>query len=254
METLKAAAADAKATFAERLAAAKALKGRSAANPATGSAELDLLARGTCPTADEVSKPYFVEARRAFAACASDDTTRERILSAAIAAEPGNDELRIEYVWAAFGSGQDARALMATEPILQGSQYYSQNYSEGYGSEYGDAEAGPQRLPVLASMKPEDSSKLFWWAIHAREKRHESDEALTLVRSALSSEKAVARQHILEEEQKRLEAEAARRQENEARAPKIHAELDQDRVVRPRLLPGMPFTPRKRAVNEGDAE
>jgi hypothetical protein len=42
--------------------------------------------------------------------------------------------------------------------------------------------------------------------------------------------------------------------ENEARAPKIHAELDQDRVVRPRLLPGMPFTPRKATKSEEDAE
>src|SRR5664279_4042243 len=62
---LATAAADPKATYAERLVAAKALKGRGVANPATGSAELDLLARGGCPGADEVSKPYFVEARRA---------------------------------------------------------------------------------------------------------------------------------------------------------------------------------------------
>jgi hypothetical protein len=70
----------------------------------------------------------------------------------------------------------------------------------------------------------------------------------------MSSETDSSRRHALEEEQKRLETDAAREQENESRAPKIHAELDQDRVVRPRLLPGMPFTPRKAAMNKEDAE
>ena len=57
---LTAVAADPKATYAERLAAAKALKGHGAASPQPGSAELDLLARGGCPSADEASKPFFV--------------------------------------------------------------------------------------------------------------------------------------------------------------------------------------------------
>jgi tetratricopeptide (TPR) repeat protein len=254
LETLTAAAADPKATYAERLAAAKALKGRGATNPVTGSAELDLLARGGCPSADEASKPYFVEARRAAAACAADDKTRERILSAAIAAEPANIALRIEYVWAAFASGRDAQALVAAERILQGAEYYSQEDSEGYNSEYGDSNSRAPELFSLSTMKAEDATKLLWLAIHAREKRHESDEALTLVRDGLRLEHDAQKSHALEEEQKRLETEAARIEENESRAPKIHAELDQDRVVRPRLLPGMPFTPRKKANDEEDAQ
>jgi hypothetical protein len=42
--------------------------------------------------------------------------------------------------------------------------------------------------------------------------------------------------------------------ENAARAPNIHKDLDQDRVVRPRLLPGEAFVPRKKASNEEGAE
>jgi hypothetical protein len=67
-------------------------------------------------------------------------------------------------------------------------------------------------------------------------------------------EKDATRRSKIEKEQKLLETDAARREENLARAPKVHEELDQDRVVRPRLLPGMPFTARKRANDEGDAE
>ena len=44
--------------------------------------------------------------------------------------------------------------------------------------------------------------------------------------------------------------ELARARENDARAPNIHAELEQDRIVQPRLLPGMSFTPRKGAAEE----
>ena len=103
-------------------------------------------------------------------------------------------------------------------------------------------------------MKPEEASKLAWYAIHDREKRDEPDEALKVVQSAMAQEQDHARHLAFEKEEKRLETEASRLEENEARAPKIHVELDQDRVVRPRLLPGMAFVPRKKANGEGDEQ
>jgi len=255
LTALQAVTADAKATYAERLAAARALKGRGAPNADPGSAELQLLERDTCPSADEASKPYFVEALKAAAACAPDDKARERLLHTAIAAAPFNVEVRLQYVSAAFAAGLDTRALVAAEPILEnGASFYGQRYAAGDDSSLSQGYVGSQRIPVLSTVKPEDAAKLTWFAIHAREKRHENDVALSLLQSALSSEHDTSRRHALEEEQNRLEAEVARQEENEARAPKIHAELDQDRVVRPRLLPGMPFTPRKAANGEEDAE
>jgi hypothetical protein len=103
-------------------------------------------------------------------------------------------------------------------------------------------------------MKPEEAYKLTWFAIHAREKRHEAKEALSLVTGALSAEQDPTRRHALEAEQQRLTTETARAWENAARAPNIHKDLDQDRVVRPRVLPGEPFTPRKAASNEEEEE
>jgi hypothetical protein len=103
-------------------------------------------------------------------------------------------------------------------------------------------------------MKPEDAAKLTWFAIRAREKRHEASEALKLARNAVASDKDTARRSKFEAEQKRLETDAARVRENAARAPNIHKDLDQDRVVRPRLLPGEPFTPRKAANGEEEEE
>jgi hypothetical protein len=159
-------------------------------------------------------------------------------------------ELRLQYVWAAFAAGQDARALVAAEQILSNGSFYGQAYMPEEDSANSDAGATPQQI----SLKPEEMSRLTWLAIHAREKRHETDEALALVRSSLPSERDTARRDALVAEKKRMETETAREQENLERAPKIHAELDQASVVRPRLLPGMPFVPKKAASGEGDAE
>ncbi|MGO9637833.1 MAG: hypothetical protein ACLPSO_07815 [Terracidiphilus sp.] len=253
--TLAAVAADPKAKYAERLAAAKALKGHGAATAELGSAELNLLARGGCPTADEAGKPFFVEARRSAAACMVDKNAKERLLHSAIADAPDNAELRLEYVSAAFAAGQDARALLAAEPIFEsGGSFYGQRSAPAYDSSENEEDVGSQKSPVLSSMKPEDASKLTWFAIHAREKRHEAGEALKLARNAAGLEKDPARRSKFEAEQKRLETAAARANEDAARAPNIHKELDQDRVVRPRLLPGEPFTPRKAANGEEGEE
>ncbi len=253
IDTLAAVAADPKSTYAERLAAAKALKGHAPPSAATGSGELDLLVRG-CPNPEEANKPYFVEARMAATACTHDAKTNERILRTAIATAPGNIALRLQYVRAAFGSGLDTRALIAAEPILESGSFYGQRYPEESGAFLSEGSYGRHTVPVLSTIKPEDAAKLTWSAIHAREKRHENDEAQKLAQNASVQEQDAARRKALETESKRLETEVAREQENEARAPKIHLELDQDRVVRPRLLPGMTFVPRKAATNEGDVE
>jgi hypothetical protein len=254
LATLAAVAADPKATYAERLAAAKELKGHGAASANLGSAELNLLARDNCPTEEEASKPFFIQARSSAAACVTDKNARARLLLTAIGASPNDTELRLKYVSAAFEASQNARALIAAEPILQDGSFYGQRYSHGYDSFENDGYYGQNRIPLLTTLKPEEANKLTWFAIHAREKRHEAGEALTLLRSALTSEQNSMRRHALEEEQKRLETEAARDAENEARAPQIHDELEQDRIVRPRLLLGEPFVQRKKANNEEDAE
>jgi tetratricopeptide (TPR) repeat protein len=248
-------AADPKAKFGDRLAASKALRGQNAAATATGSAELDILVRGGCPSAEQAARPFFVDARIAAATCAADDKTRENILAPAMAIAPANDAVRLAYVWAAFGSGQDSRALVAAEPILSGNTAsYGPRFSQGADSSGDQDSESKFGASIPSEMKPEDAAKLAWFAIRAREKRQEPEEALKLVHSAMAQERDEPRHRAFEEEKKRLETEAARQEENEGRAPKIHVELEQNRVVRPRLLPGMAFVPRKTANSEGDAE
>jgi tetratricopeptide (TPR) repeat protein len=261
VSALAGVASDPKAKYADRLAASNALSGQKVTGTATGSGELDIFVHGGCPSVEQASKPFFVDARVAASACASDDKTRESILAAAMAIAPGNDTVRLAYVWAAFGAGQDSRALVAYES-LPASNIPAYNPRVGLGEDSAassdstddDETESPPPVSTSPAMKPEEAAKLAWYAIHAREKRQEPEEALKVVQSAMAQERDHARHLAFEEEEKRLETEVARLEENEARAPKIHVELDQDRVVRPRLSPGMAFVPRKKANSEGDAE
>jgi len=255
LQSLASVATNPQAKYSERVSAAKALKGHSTTALTSGSVELDLLARAVCPGFDDANRPFFVEARRAAAICPSNNKAQERLLGAALAEAPSNSELRLQYIAAAFGAGQDARALLASEPILEnGGSFYGQRFSQGYDAFHNEGSYGQHTIPTLSTLKPDEAAKLTWFAIHAREKRQETVEALQLLHSARSLERDTRKQNTLDKEIKRLETDAAREVENEARAPKIHVELDQDRMVRPRLLPGTAFTPRKAARNEGDME
>jgi hypothetical protein len=179
---------------------------------------------------------------------------RERLLLAAIDLAPSDTELRLKYISAAFEVSQGTHALVASEVILGDGSFYGQRYSQGDDSLENEGYYGQNKIPSLSTLRPEEAAKLTWFGIHAREKRYEEDEALTLLKSALSSETNSTRRQAFEEEEQRLETKAAREAENAARAPNIHNDLEQDRIVRPRLLPGDSFVSRKKAQSEEDAE
>jgi len=243
---LAAVVADPQAEYADRLEAAKGVK---AANPAklpdAGSDELRLLAGQGCPAPDAAAKPYFVAAPMAAAECASGKDaakTAERLLHEALGFAQGNRTLRLSYVWAAFAAGNDSRGLIAAEPILA---QWSGNY---YGGATDADATGAENHSVTLTAAVQQ--RLFGLVEKAREKRHETSEALELIHSARGLATDAKQLQALDETEKRLQLELDRETENEGRAPKIHNELVQDRVVRPRLLPGMAFVARKKAEEE----
>ncbi|HTW47563.1 MAG TPA: hypothetical protein VMD92_06435 [Acidobacteriaceae bacterium] len=261
---LRAVAADPKAQYQDRVHAAQALQGTGA--PSSGSAELVLLARGDCPHPEDAAKPYFVAARVAAAACATTDEVREPLLHDALATAPSDAQVRLLYVWAAFGAKQDARALLAAQPFLQNwsswdtSQVQSEDPVQG-SDDTGDQSADDAQQDGESigasppsgsnpSLTAEDSAKLDRLAIHALEEQHEWQQALQLAQQAESShaKSPLAQQFTVE--RTRLEDLVAREEENESRAPQIHAPLEQDHVVRPRLRPGDAFTPPKKTDEE----
>ena len=260
LDTLNAVASDSNAPYADRVAAAKALKGHGA--PASGSGELQLLAQQACPALEDASKPFFIEARMAAAACIPAAKSRERLLHEALAAAPNNTRIRLWYVWAAFAAGLDSRALVAAEPWLQNSGYYG--YAQSYEASDQDSGAqndsslenayvsetqGPPNLS-LDSLKNDDAAKLCTLAIKAWERRHDSLEAVHLAQRALQRIKDPTLRKPFQQTYDRLNLDFARAHENDARAPVIGPQVEWDKIIRPRLLPGMPFTPKAEVKEE----
>jgi hypothetical protein len=258
LAAIAAVAADPMAPYVDRIVAAKALKGHGA--PASGSGELQLLAQQACPTLDDASKPFFMEARIAAAACISAPKSRERLLHEALAIAPNSARIRLQYVWAAFAAGFDSRALVAAEPYLQYAPYYYGNTylttgedsgAEGDGTVENADVSQLQWTPnlSLSSLSDADAARLCTLAIKAWERRHDSLEAVHLAQRALRRIKDPALRQPFQQTYDRLNLDFVRAHENDARAPAIGPQVEWDKpesnkTVRPRLLPGMPFSPK----------
>jgi predicted Zn-dependent protease len=257
LSLLGAVAADQKAPYAQRLAAARELKGHGV--PSSGSAELMLVSQSACAPPADAAKPFFVAAREASAACASDVKTRERLLREAVAIAPCNAQLQLRYAWAAFAAGMDSRALIAAEPLLQPGSGYGQP-SDSMPDPNSESSAVPGESPVsadeaqqpvsLASLPPADAVRFSLLAIRADERRHDLDGASSIVQYALNAVHDPALRRPLEEEQKRLMAESLRETQNDQRVPDIHSDLAQRRLVKPRLAAEQPFLPIRLSAKE----
>jgi hypothetical protein len=258
LSMLTAAVADPKALYSERVAAAVALKGHGAST--AGSAELRMLAASTCPTPEDVSKPFIVHARVAAASCSKNVKTKESLLRDGLAISPWSAKVRLQYIWSAFAAGYDSRAMVAAEPYLQSASAYSAtdaNSTEealGEGAEAAPMEDGHETYSAqnlsLSSLTADEKAKLLDLAISAEERRHDLVAASRLLPIAIHGSKDQAHRQSLIEKQKQVDLELAREQENDARAPNVHAEMEQSNVVRPRLKAGETFEARKHRSQE----
>jgi hypothetical protein len=249
---LSAVAADPTAPYADRESAARSLKGHGA--PASGSAELKLLAQSGCPLRDDADKPFFVYAREAAAACAPNAGVAEILLRKALATAPVDAQVRLQYIFAAFAAGRDVQALLAAQPLLQNDGGYGQNFEpsdagaepQSYPSppqEMNASENPPQRTLSLASMKPADAAWFGAHAIRAAEAQRNLQQALNIAQSISAVLRDPSLRKPFDDERKRINAELQLEAENDARAPNVHAELAQDRIVRPGVWSQKPFEP-----------
>jgi hypothetical protein len=229
IKMLTVVAADPNAPYRERIAAAEALRGQN--TPSSGSDELNILAQSGCPAPDVASKPLFVAARVRAAACATSPKVKERLLREALATTPDDLQVRLSYIFAAFAANFDSRALVAAQPYLDPANYYGASYGMLF-----------DRVPSLQSLEPADAAKLLRLALAAYERRRDFVTASRMAARALQFVHDPASRRALEDKEKQIDLEMARSQQNDARAPNVRAELDQDRIVRSRLLPGMPVS------------
>ena len=247
-EMLVKIAAGAQAPYAVRVEAAGALAG-SQAETESGSAELRLLARGSRGvTAEAADQPFFYDARLRAAQSAADPRVRLQLLGNALAETAIRDDARIPVFHAAAGLNQNEFALASIEQLLrqQGlmrvppresneeEEIVSEDVTEqdSDGSE-DDSSARAAATTKLSQLQQAQVTRAVGEVMM---KLNRLNEALPYLQLAQKLEKTPTRLKEIKAEIANLKGRLRREQQNAARQPILHADLEQDRLVRPRLV------------------
>jgi len=235
-----AVATDAQAAYTDRLAAAAIL---TASGPELGSGELDVIAHGP----GSADKPYFFTARLSAAKNATDTAFSARLLQSALADAPGRDAARLPLFYALTALRQDRLAISVIEPLLRNgyldktfvrrSRWYDQN------AEPEDPTAAPNALttepPVTLDQNEAMPTDRVAFAI-ALAKSYANlgslENSLSYYRIALSGTLSPTQRAEVAKNIANLRAAIRRDANNVRRMPVIHKEIDQDHLVRPRLV------------------
>jgi cellulose synthase operon protein C len=229
-------AADDDVPYALRADASAALAGKSlSAN--LGSVELNLLASAAPISAKQANQPYFTRARIRAASALHDDHDRIAPLRAAIEDRPSSDAARIELFHAATSAHEYLLAYSAAGPLLDSLHLAGDSSPEDQSAE----ESGSSGDTAA----PDDTSHVERLRIVSElatvtENLDRLDDAARYLRVAQRLESDPARRGEIRQHLARLRAEIDRRVENAARQPEIHRQLEQDRLVRPRLIAASP--------------
>jgi len=242
-DALAAIASSAESSYSIRTQAAMGLVGIQH-RVELGSTELNLLARGESEmSASAADQPFFYEARLRAAQIASDPRVKVQLLGNALADTPARDDARIPLFLAAASVRSDEFARGAIEPLL-GQQFFSRvtrvahDDEEIINSDEGDTEEVEQPAEASARLKLPiaQQAQVAWTLSEVLIRLDRLDEALPYLQTARRLEKAPARGEQIGRAITDVRARLRRQQLNAARQPILHEALEQDRLVRPRLL------------------
>jgi hypothetical protein len=249
-----------------RARAATALVG-SGSRPSLGSDELNLLAGGSPISPIKANQPFFTCARLVAASQLPDDHQRIDLLRAILDDSPSSDAARIQLLHAAASTREFELAFSAVQPLLTSRLFALVPENGGLtiagqaDSEQTDATQakmqqlnndreppqenlapaqGESQTPVAASSQTAASNaerlRLVAEVAAVMENLGHFDDAVRYLAAAEKLEPS--EEHRMEFHRRLLQirAELARRAANTSRAPQIHKELEQTRLVRPRLI------------------
>jgi tetratricopeptide (TPR) repeat protein len=234
-------ATDSHAAYTVRLAAAAILTG---SGPELGSGELDFVAHGS-GTAD---KPYFYAARLTAAKTTTDAALSARLLGNALADAPDRDTVRVPLFYAFAALKQDQLALSDIEPLLRVgylmglSRHVSRSYDQDAASE--DSEAGELddaagRVPASSERNeapPGDRAVLAIAVAKSYANLGALETSLRYYRMALNGKISDTTRAEVTRSINEVRGAIRRNANNARRMPVIHKEIDQDHLVRPRLV------------------
>ena len=256
-DTLARIAGSAQNPYSQRVEAALALS-RFGHAAEFGSAELKLLAGDSKSiTPASADQPFFYDARVMAAQNSSDASQQVQILSNALADTPARDDARIPLFHAAASLHSDEFAIASIGQMLS-DQRIRQVVYPNTGSETDtpspDEDAWEQEgLPLNAprSFQAVQRARLAQSIGLVLLRLHQLPEALAYFRTARQFEKNPARRKEIAAQISDVRALLRHNQLNAARQPILHADLEQDRLVRPRLAAGSP-PPVKPAAKPGE--
>jgi hypothetical protein len=241
--------------YALRVQAATALAGLPQPSD-FGSAELKLLGTGTKDIAPAAADhPYFYDSRLAAAQNSTDAHVKMEVLAKALADSPSREDARIPFFRATVSIPEDERALASISQLLQRRQLgqvtpANPNDEEILGSDETDASQGEVETSSGLMLPPSQQAALAHEVALAMLRLERLVEAASYLQIAQKLEKSPAELKRISAQLQDVRARLRRQHQNAARQPVLHAELEQARLVRPRLV-GQAAAPAKTIAKPG---
>jgi hypothetical protein len=241
VQSLAKLAAASENPYALRVQAATALTGLPQSSDFR-SVELKLLGTGTKDiTPAAADHPYFYDSRLAAAQNSTDAHAKMEVLAKALADSPSREDARVPFFRAAVSIPEDERALASIEQLLQRRQLgrvapAKPGDEEILGSEETDASQGEVETSPGLTLQPSQQAALAYQVALAMLRLDRLDEAASYLQIAEKLEKSPAELKRISAQLQDVRARLRRQHTNTARQPILHAELEQDRLVRPRLV------------------
>ena len=255
---LQTIAASSDSSYDLRLKAAAALEGRP--HPALGSGELDLLASAPQTITTTASdKFYYYDARVKAARRMTDAETKIELLSHCVIDFPRRNSARVALFQAALQNGSDDYALGILEPLFQ-TQFLRSSAqplnveTQIASSEEDETEDGAEFDIVGASeaqLSTAQEARIAQQIGDTMKRAGRFADALSYYQTARSHEKSGPTRKLLSRKISDMKNFLRIEQMNASRQPVLHEALEQDRVVRPRLLARVASTSRTRTLQGG---
>jgi tetratricopeptide (TPR) repeat protein len=242
-KNLAAIAAAQENPYALRADAATALGDKFLSNN-LGSGELTLLAAGAPISVKQANAAYFTRARILAASDLRDDGDRVALLRATLEDRPSADAARIQLLHAATAMREYQLAYSAAEP-LRNSLQLTPNYSSADQGPAEQPDAAPEsslgdESQISNGISRAERLRIAIDLATATENLDRLEEAVGYLQIAQRLESAPAHRAEIRQHLARLRVEIDRRATNAARQPEIHRELEQNHLVRPRLIATSP--------------
>jgi predicted Zn-dependent protease len=260
VDALAKIASSSEAAYNVRVEAAIALA-RTQTAADLGSAELQILSGGPHAISTVAAdQSFFYDARLQAAENATDTHAKLEPLTKALADSPARGDARIPLFKAAESLHSDGLALLAIEPLLREQWLKRGSRDESNEEEIvssGDTETDASQEPAptetyeAAKLSPAEQAQMSLAVANALVRLHRWSEALPYLQAAQRLEKAPVRRKEVIGKLAEVRTVLRRERLNLARQPILHQELEQDRVVRPRLV-ARAATPDKASSTGGE--